>query len=80
MYTTTAQILREAMDSPSRNPLLEYNNDNPSDDESYNEEEQHEIQENNYITHAVIKDNRRNPSTPVDRYKFAYIVFYILGM
>lgn len=70
------------MDSPSRNPLLldQTNDDNSSGDES-NQEAPGSISGTNHANHSAVKESyRRSSSTPTDRYNFAYIAFYILGM
>lgn len=67
------------MDSPSRNPLLLESNDQfSSDDESSGDQAETRI--SNHSQATVKETYRRSPSTPTDRYNFAYIVFYILGM
>lgn len=71
------------MDSPSRNPLLldQTNDDNSSGDESNQEVAGAAFPENSYANHPYVKENyRRSSSSPTDRYNFAYIAFYILGM
>ena len=68
------------MNSQSRNPLLLQQNDceTSSDDES-NQEAAGTIYENHNRSESK-ESYTRSSSTPVDHYKFAYIVFYILGM
>lgn len=71
------------MESPSRNPLLLNQHDNiDSDDESNNEEVAGaNIPNGDFANQAAVKETyRRTSSTPTDRYNFAYIAFYILGM
>jgi hypothetical protein len=69
------------MDSPSRNPLLldQTNDIDSSADESNDEETEigAGIRTESYAAPVKIQ---RNSSTPTDRYNFAYLAFYILGM
>jgi hypothetical protein len=71
------------MDSPSRNPLLlEQTNERDSSADESNDEETEigaGVAVGSYVGHAAIKP-QRSSSTPTDRYNFAYIVFYFLGM
>jgi len=74
------------MDSPSRNPLLQNQQDEASSDEESQENLQATILENNtYIatsarsSQAAIKE-RRPSAAPVDKYNFSFLVFYLLGM
>lgn len=73
--------------SPSRNPLLsrEEISTDEEDDESQENMQATIVERNNYIATSQSssshkEDKRRNLAAPVDRYNFAYIVFYILGM
>lgn len=70
------------MESPSRNPLLlDQYNDNDSDNDSNEEVSGANIPNSDNANQAAVKDAyRRVSSTPTDRYNFAYIAFYILGM
>lgn len=71
------------MESPSRNPLLlEQNNDIDSDESSDDDSGiGARVNERGRVVQTTIKETyRRSPSTPTDRYNFAYIAFYILGM
>lgn len=69
------------MDSPSRNPLLLDQNNDPNtsgDDES---DEDTRVAGSASVAQPSVKDAyRRSSSSPVDHYNFAYIAFYILGM
>lgn len=69
------------MDSPSRNPLLlEQNNDHGSSEDESNDEQTPNPGRSTAAYDDIKETYRRSPSTPVDRYNFAYIAFYILGM
>lgn len=73
------------MESPSRNPLLlDQNNEvDSSSDESSNDDSGigARVNERGRVVETTPKEAfRRSPSTPTDRYNFAYIAFYILGM
>lgn len=72
------------MDSPSRNPLLLDQNNDPNtsgDDESSDEGPKTRMPGSSSTGQPAVKESyRRSPSTPTDRYNFAYIAFYILGM
>ncbi|CRK93626.1 CLUMA_CG007156, isoform A [Clunio marinus] len=65
------------MESPSRNPLLlTHDNEELSDSEAGDNNP-----ENRSGSQQEIKESfRRSSSMPVDRFNFAYIAFYILGM
>jgi hypothetical protein len=70
------------MDSPSRNPLLlEQNNDDDNSSADESNQGESDLGENGYSNHPAVKESyRRSSSSPTDRYNFAYIAFYILGM
>ena len=66
------------MDSPSRNPLL-LDQSNDERDQSGDETATEDIAES--VSGATTKEAyRRSPSTPTDRFNFAYFVFYFIGM
>lgn len=64
------------MDSPSRNPLLL----DQQIDENSSEDESNDDGVAAPTVQTVKESYRRASSTPIDRYNFAYVVFYILGM
>lgn len=75
--------------SPSRNPLLSSRDEISTDEEDDESQENMQatiVDRNNYIATSQSSSSshkegkRRNLAAPVDRYNFAYIVFYILGM
>jgi hypothetical protein len=71
--------------SPSRNPLLQNQHDDVSSEEESEDQINSQSDENNaYIaTSNANNAKERHTSTitaPVDRFNFAFIVFYILGM
>lgn len=73
--------------SPSRNPLLSREDVSSEDDTESQEDLQDTILErNNYIATSHSSGTSRESHkkrvhvAPTDRYNFAYIVFYILGM
>lgn len=72
------------MESPSRNPLLLDQNheiDSSADESNDDSDIGARVNERGRVVQTVVKDAyRRSPSTPTDRFNFAYIAFYILGM
>lgn len=60
------------MESPSRNPLL-----NNIEDDNLSDGEDEMVQTSGDIR---VRNVRTSFVAPVDKYKFAYIVFYFLGM
>ncbi|XP_070500533.1 equilibrative nucleoside transporter 1 [Chironomus tepperi] len=74
------------MDSPSRNPLLQNQQDEISSEDESQESLQATILENNtYIatsarsSQPAIKE-RRPSAAPVDTYNISFLIFYLLGM
>lgn len=70
------------MESPSRNPLLlEQSNDQETSGDESNDEDIRNSGNRTLGNQGEIKETyRRSSSTPTDRYNFAYIAFYFLGM
>lgn len=77
------------MESPSRNPLLQHDqNEVSSEDDESQENIQATILENNtYIATSARssqtgRDTKKSSSNvvPLDKYNFSFLVFYLLGM
>lgn len=68
------------MDSPSRNPLLLDENNEPETSEDESNDGARNAGSVVGPQDDIKETYRRSPSTPTDRYNFVYIAFYILGM
>jgi len=72
------------MDSPSRNPLLQNEQDEilSSDEESQESVHSSILESNTYLATStrLSKKEKKSLADPEDKYNFSFIVFYLLGM